>query len=236
MSNALALIPGWLRWAEKQHTAGKYMATWMVFNAIYVAEHHQPYATFKEEDGKKVFVNRYGYGYQMVDVQTASERDMIQRALKKLPTKFKRQLIALPLPDTDDTCLGFFARRVPVWQGDEIRQDARGQPVRGVVNVRQTTSKAYPRWVPVDQEMLNEVLDQLKAGVEIDVPNRLIEQLGDVLYTVRNNLFHGCKGPEDSNDTEVLQNALYLLHAIVKFYIDWVDEPTTKTTASESSQ
>lgn len=227
-SNALELIPGWLSWAERQDTAGAYMATWIAFNAIYVAEHKHQYARFKKtEDGEKKFVNRYEYGYHMVDVDTVSEREMVQHALKKLPPEFKRELITLPLPrgDAGDTCLGFFASRVPVWQGIRIEQDIRGQMVRGVVNVRETICKEYPRWVPVDRKMLDDFLAQLKAGVEAEVPKRLIEQIGDILYTVRNNLFHGCKGSDDAYDDEVLQNALRLLQAIVNFYIDWTGHP-----------
>jgi len=222
-SLTLDLIPSWLRWAEQQDVAGAYIATWVVFNAIYVAEYHRAYATIKEKDGHKDLKNRYGYGYQMVDVQSTSERDMMQYALKKLPTDFKQGLVTLASPDGNGTCLDFFARRTPFWQGFEIAQDALGQPVRGVINVRETVCREYPRWVPVDQEMLDKTLSQINADANVDVPARLIEQLGDVLYTVRNNLFHGCKGPEDSNDNEVLCNALELLRAIVRFYINWTD-------------
>jgi hypothetical protein len=227
-SNALELIPGWLSWAERQDTAGAYIATWIAFNAIYVAEYNQQYARFKKtEDGAKKFVNRYEYGYHMIDVDPVSERDLVQQALKKLPLEFKRELITLPSPrgDAGDTCLGFFARRVPVWQGIRIEQDIRGQMVRGVINVRETISKGYPRWVPVDRMMLDDFLAQFKAGVVAEVPKRLIEQVGDILYTVRNNLFHGCKGPEDSNDNQVLENALPMLQAIVNFYLDWTGYP-----------
>lgn len=236
-SYAVEVIPGWLEWAERQDAAGAYMATWMAFNAIYVTEYNRPYATVKKKaDGTKKFVNRYGHGCQMIDVRTASERGMIQHALEKLPAEFKKKLITLPSSRGDDTCLGFFAHRVPVWKAIEIKRDALGQPIQGVVNVRETVSNKYPRWVPVDLKALETFLNQHRTGADPDVPDRLIEQLGDVLYTVRNNLFHGCKGPEDSNDTKVLQNALKMLRTIVEFYIDWVDEPTTKTTTSESSQ
>jgi hypothetical protein len=194
------------------------MATWMAFNAIYVAEYKCPYATFKEKNGTKQFVNRYGYGYQMVDVESASERKMIQCVLKNLPDDFKRKLVTLPSPQIDDTCLGFFAHRVPLWHGVSIERDTLGQTVRGVINVRETISKDHPRWVPVDQKLLNDFLSQCKAGIEVSVPDRLIEQVGDILYTVRNNLFHGCKGPEDSNDDDVLRHALEMLRTIVEFY------------------
>jgi hypothetical protein len=225
ISKALALIPGWLRWAEQQDVAGAYIALWMTFNAIYVAEYRKPYAAFKEKDGEKEFANRYEYGFQMVKVKNVSERDMIQDALKNLPDGFKRKLIALPSPRSDATCLGFFANRKPLWQGESIEQDVLGQKVRGVINVRETISKDYPRWVPVDGILLNSFLAQHKAGVIAEIPHRLIEQIGDILYTVRNNLFHGCKGPEDSNDNEVLCHALEMLRSIVMFYLDKSRQP-----------
>jgi hypothetical protein len=141
--------------------------------------------------------------------------------------EFKRQLISLSLsdPETPGTCLEFFAHRVPIWQGERIEQDARGQQVRGVLNVRETLCKEYPRWIPVDANALGACLAQIRNGVVVDVPDPLIPQIGDILYTVRNNLFHGCKGSDDSNDEEVLRNALVLLRAIVDFYIDWQGQP-----------
>jgi len=207
------------------------MATWLAFNAIYVAEYKRPYAVFKEKNGAKQFKNRYGYGFQIADVKKASERDMIQDALKNLPDDFKRKLIALPSPQTDDTCLGFFANRIPLWQGESVEQDVRGQTVRGVINVRETISKDYPRWVPVDGGLLNRFLAQSETDGKANIPDRLIEQIGDILYTVRNNLFHGCKGPEDSNDDEVLCHALEMLRSIVTFYLEKSSQPaSTETT------
>ena len=222
-SSALELIPGFQRWAENQADVfGAYLVTWITFNAIYVAEYNRPYAVFKKkEDGSKIFVDRYKYGFAMVDVKKASERDMILCALRKLPRDIRQELIKLSLPDNEETCLEFFANRIPIWQGVNIEQDARGQSVNGVINVRETISTEYPHWIPVDSTAITIIMKQLKNGENIDVPDRLICQLGDILYTVRNNLFHGCKGLEDSNDRQVLNNSYKLLKFVVDFYLNW---------------
>jgi hypothetical protein len=68
-------------------------------------------------------------------------------------------------------------------------------------------------------------LAKSESGNEPEVPERLVRQIGDILYTVRNNLFHGCKGPDDSNDEEVLLHALELLRTVMDFYAGREDNP-----------
>jgi len=221
-STALDLMPDFQRWIENEaHVGMAYLVTWIAFNAIYVAEYDLPYAKFKiEKNGEKKFVNRYGYGLQMVDVDHVNERDMVLYALRKLPKAIRQQLLVTMSPTEDiATCLDFFAKRVPIWQGISIAQDAKGQLVRGVINVRETISADYPRWAFIDPSLLSSVLVRLQNGEDVDVPDRLLDQVGDILYTVRNNLFHGCKGSEDSNDYEVLENAYPLLKIVVDFFI-----------------
>jgi hypothetical protein len=223
---ALGLIPGWLSWAEEQNPAGAYMATWIAFNAIYVAEYNRPYAE-RAKSGPKYPPHPNEYGLRLVRLQTSpSEHDMVRHAIEKLPTDFKRELINLPSPTKKgDTCLGFFARRAPIWEDQEIVQDALGQLVNGVINIRRTISREEPYWSPVDQQALEHFATEAAEGKVPNVPDILTKQVGDILYTVRNNLFHGCKGSDDAYDDEVLQNTLQLLQAIVNFYIDWTEHP-----------
>lgn len=229
-SIGIELIPGWLSWADQRaehgDAAGAYLATWIAFNAVYVTEYNRPYAQ-RVKSGPKYSPQPNEYGLRLVRLQRSpSERDMIRHAIKKLPTDFKRELINLPSPTKKgDTCLGFFARRTPIWQDQEIVQDALGQLVNGVINVRKTISREEPYWSPVDQQALEHFVTEAAEGKVPNVPDILTKQVGDILYTVRNNLFHGCKGSDDAYDDKVLQNALQLLQAIVNFYIDWTDHP-----------
>jgi hypothetical protein len=219
-SSTLYLVPQWLNWAAQLDPIGQYLATWIAFNAIYVAEYRCPFAKFKEKNGCIEFVNRYEYGLKMARTDTVSERDMVQHVVKALPPVEKRRLVMLPSPSDglDYTCLAFFASRTPVWQAIQLAQDKRGQPINGVVNVRGTINKDYPQWIPVDEDALDEFLHQAETDDALEVPEQLIEQVGDILYTVRNNLFHGCKGPEDSNDWLVVEHALAMLKVVVAFY------------------
>lgn len=47
----------------------------------------------------------------------------------------------------------------------------------------------------------------------------LARQILDVLYTIRNNAFHGGKRADDANDAEVLEKALPLLMMVVDSFL-----------------
>ncbi|MBL7065772.1 MAG: hypothetical protein ISS49_16470 [Anaerolineae bacterium] len=223
-SLALEIIPSWLDWVEQQDMAGAYMATWIAFNAIYVAEYKRPYAE-RAKNGPKYPKEPNEYGLKLIRLQgPPSERCMIRHTLGKLPPYFKWELLNLSSPTKKgDTCLSFFARRIPVWQDTEIAQDELKQLVNGVINVRRTLNQDTPHWTPVDLNALEQFTVEAAEGATPNIPTVLVNQIGDLLYTVRNNLFHGCKVSGDSNDDEVLRNALELLRAIVTFYINWTD-------------
>lgn len=219
-SRVLDIMPDIQRWIENQVDISiAYLVTWITFNAIYVAEYDKEFASFdRSKNGQMQFSKRDGYGPEMVKVNHATERDMVFHALKKLPKKVRQQLVTLTLTDDEFTCAEFFANRQPVWQAQSITRDAKGQTVNGVINVRETVSADYPRWAFIESSRLMSVLASLKMGEDVDVPDDLFCQIGDVLYTVRNNLFHGCKGSEDSNDDQVLIHAYPLLKGVVDFF------------------
>ena len=46
----------------------------------------------------------------------------------------------------------------------------------------------------------------------------LAKQIVGMLYTIRNNLFHGGKRADDAQDQEILKNAIPLLAIVVRFF------------------
>ncbi len=51
------------------------------------------------------------------------------------------------------------------------------------------------------------------------VRDALAKQVLDLLYTVRNNAFHGGKRADDANDREVVERALPLLALVVDAFL-----------------
>jgi hypothetical protein len=49
--------------------------------------------------------------------------------------------------------------------------------------------------------------------------DHLAEQILWMLYTIRNNLFHGGKDAHDATDCEVVEKALPLLSPIVSYFL-----------------
>jgi hypothetical protein len=89
----------------------------------------------------------------------------------------------------------FFVVRTPSWQQKRIRRDAFGQRLNGVLKVSRTTRDDYPVWSAINPAAYADYLAGNKARA-----NELTTQIVDILYTVRNNTFHGGKMPSDAND------------------------------------
>ncbi len=79
-----------------------------------------------------------------------------------------------------------------------------GRRLNGVLNVGHTLDAALPVCTPIDTHMFENA-----QGSE--ARDALASQILDVLYTIRNNTFHGGKRADDVNDREVLEKALPLL-------------------------
>jgi len=110
----------------------------------------------------------------------------------------------------------FFANRIPQWRGRRIEEDATGQRLNGVLNVGHTSNPEYPVWSPIDVQALQDYQCGTRDPERYDA---LARQILNVLYTVRNNAFHGGKRTDDANDREVLDNALPLLAMIVTAFV-----------------
>jgi hypothetical protein len=113
--------------------------------------------------------------------------------------------------------VAYFVERTPHWRGESIGKDAAGQRLNGVLNVGQTVNFDYPVWSPIDTSAWRQYV-----GGHMDPANRdaLAKQLVDMLYTVRNNTFHGGKRADDAEDHRVVENALPLLRMIVESFLN----------------
>ena len=78
----------------------------------------------------------------------------------------------------------------------------------------QTVNLQSPVWSPIDKQ----AYQQYMAG-DPTCQDILVEQIILMLYTVRNNLVHGGKNPEEANDIRVIENALELLELVVKAFL-----------------
>ena len=97
--------------------------------------------------------------------------------------------------------------RTPCWRGQPITHDADGQGLNGVLNVWYTTDAQHPVWTPIDTVEF----EKYQEGGEMPARREaLARQILDVLYTVRNNAFHGGKRADDANDIQVMKEALPL--------------------------
>ncbi len=91
-----------------------------------------------------------------------------------------------------------------------------GQRLNGVINVGYTVNTDYPVWSPIDTGQYEAYMQGYRV---VEVSNALAMQILDLLYTVRNNAFHGGKRADDANDHEVVERALPLLVSIVEAFL-----------------
>jgi hypothetical protein len=130
-------------------------------------------------------------------------------AFQHFTDDLKRRLVEHPSSS-------FFVYRTPQWRGQPIARDASGQRLNGVLNVGYTIDDQHPVWTPIDVQTFEEYQAGARDPARADA---LARQILNVLYTVRNNTFHGGKRADDANDREVLEKALPLLIAIVDSFV-----------------
>jgi hypothetical protein len=187
----------------------RFLCYWMAFNNIYIVlgEQEGLFSTLLPDEGAPI--TREVAGRQIPNLHPPREWRLINVAKSKMSPSLKQQLILHPSVE-------FFVTRVPRWRGDPLTHDAHGQRLNGVLNVGYTVSAQYPVWSPIDSEKYHKV--KRGSGEPGDLDD-LASQLVDVLYTVRNNLVHGGKRADDSNDGEVVEKALPLLQMIVDYFL-----------------
>ncbi len=200
-----AQTPEWRSDAIQQFTC-----YWAAFNNIYV--------TIAEQSGRRAELRRNPDGsiktraigqVSVPEVRSVSEREQLDLAFQRFTEDLRGGLV-------EHSSTKFFVVRTPSWRGQRIEQDDRGQRLNGVLNVGYTVDARHPVWTPIDTVEFDAYHGGAKTPERRDV---LAKQVLDVLYTVRNNTFHGGKRPDDANDNEVLDRALPLLTMIVNSFV-----------------
>jgi hypothetical protein len=107
----------------------------------------------------------------------------------------------------------FFVNRKPRFQGIEVEHDINGQEMNGVLKVSMSIDINHTVWSPICKTEYEDAKDVNKLPqVRASLANSII----DILYTVRNNTFHGSKTVGEERDEEVVLNALPLLQIVVQ--------------------
>jgi hypothetical protein len=182
-----------------------YCCCWMAFNNIYAklseGSVHSPSLTGRN--------HRPVGGVVVPQVHNGSERGQIAVAVRRLPPQLKHRLILSEHAE-------YFVLRTPKLRGEPKPVDLLGQPLNGVLNVGHTLATGQLIWQPIDRTGFQ----QYKNGDRNKRLRRsLARQIVLVLYSVRNNLFHGGKIRNNDNDEEVIEHALPLLKQLVDTYI-----------------
>lgn len=195
------------------HPFQKFMCFWIAFNNIYITNTYtlgESDQLKKNNNGEVIYRDDQFSRFKMPSILTRShEKDQIVQVTKETDVDFQRLLIS-------DQHLLFFVNRHPLFNGKEIKNDYLGQEVNGVINIKKTINSDYPFWSPIDKKLYNKFNNNSIQQEEIEV---LVIQISLMLYTIRNNLFHGGKEPTDWNEIEVVENALPLLSKLVKYFI-----------------
>lgn len=189
----------------------EFMCYWTAFNNIYttIAERKGYFARLRTQKDGAIRTRENG-SVLIPEVEMAlKERDEIDLAYNEFSETLKKKLIS-------HASTKFFVERTPKWHGFEIEFDENKQKLNGVINVRYTIDDKHPVWSPIDFGAYERYIQDKATPDDI---NLLSRQLIFLVYTVRNNTFHGGKRADDANDREVIEKALPLLKMIVESFM-----------------
>jgi hypothetical protein len=188
----------------------KYILLWIAFNNIYVTLANTQGIQRKPEMNKKDNSPKTikNGSVLLPKMSHVTERAQIDVAFDYLNDNFKERLIG-------HNNTKFFVNRKPRWNFQEFQYDNKGQRVNGVINLGYTYSEDHISWSPIDIEKY----EQFIAGeMSVSTIDCLAKQILYLLYTIRNNIFHGGKRFDDANDRKVVEKAIPLLDLVVKYF------------------
>lgn len=198
---------------EEQNPFTRYFYFWAAFNDIYSTI---SYIDNKSNKIKLDKINNLPILQPHCNVSIPlikrglSETGQIHLALDEFNFGLKDWLIS-------HNNIKFFLNRIPRWKGKEVEHGYQGYKLNGVIKVNDTSSIEYPVWSPIDIIAYKTyMLNRRDSVLQVSLAKQIVE----LLYTVRCNLAHGDKDPDDANDDEVIKNALPLLKEIVLAFTD----------------
>jgi hypothetical protein len=178
---------------------------WIAFNNIYatISDRKGKRAHIQKKNGEPKF--RQVGEVKMAAVQPVTERKQIELVIRELTDILKDELIL-------HESTRYFVYRTPILHGRKIKRDALGQELNGVINIGKTANQEYPVWSPINRDFYEAYIRGKRDKRDRD---NLAQQIVILLYTIRNNLFHGGKRQDDGNSSEVVEKATPLLRMIV---------------------
>jgi hypothetical protein len=178
---------------------------WMAFNSIY-AKLAQAGPNAPQLTGR---MRRIG-AVEVPEVKPGFERKQIDAAIERMSAGAKHRII---------TALEtrWFVERTPTLRRPPKKLVKTQYPMNGVLNLGYTMATHHEIWTPIDTIQFKSY-----AGENDDplLQNMLVKQIVGVIYTVRNNTFHGGKLPEDENARDVVSRATELLKIIIADFLD----------------
>lgn len=189
----------------------EFMCYWIAFNNIYtkIADNAglKPRLMLRPNGKPKTYQKA---DMQIPKVRHITEKEQMKCAFGNFSEDLKHQLITHPNTE-------FFVRRIPKLYASRIETDASGQHLNGVINVGFTVNSNHPVWSPIDKNLYEHYL---LNNQDSSAKNDLAKQILCMLYTIRNNIFHGGKRGDDADDLNIVEKAVPLLSMIVSHFLD----------------
>ena len=174
----------------------KFSCCWMAFNNIYFLVSKQK-------------ADQEAAGGGKVRTKPPAEWEQHEFILKEFTPQLKNELINSP-------AFQFFLNRRPRWGGSDVMVDDNGNRANGVTNLAKSAYKGRPVLATIDEARYRRWLTAARTPQDTD---GLVAQIVDMIYTVRNNTFHGRKELLDPVARAVIDNAYELLRMIVVSFL-----------------
>ncbi len=174
----------------------RYACCWMAFNSIYFVAYRDHLQQGNPRPRNKP-VN-----------ELPSEAEHLQFIATRFTPRLTRRLLKLK-------AFQFFLNRRPRWHHGDV-PDINGVQPNGVTNIGKSIYSAQPVLAQLDRAMVARIDTPAQLPADQDA---LAAQIVFMLFTVRNNMFHGGKELLDPNANTVLRNAYMLLRRIVDSFL-----------------
>jgi hypothetical protein len=189
----------------------EFICLWTAFNNVYT--------TIADRLGLRPRVKRYSDGtpktfreedFVMVRVDPVREREKIDLAYNLFSENLKHELIV-------NESTKYFVYRTPTLNGHKIENDGLNQRLNGIINVGLSVDPKFPVYSRIDINLFEKYLNN---SHDERARNTLGRQLVYVLYTIRNNIFHGDKRNDDTDDRDIVSHAVPLMSVIVSNFLN----------------
>lgn len=174
----------------------RYACCWMAFNNIYFVAYRDYLAS----------------GHPRPHNRPKNQLPQEKEHLDYIVTQFDDQLITRLL---QSKTFQFFLNRRPEWHNGSV-PDTNGVRPNGVTNIAKSIYTERPVISGIDRATYTKWIGPNRTSAD---GNSLAKELVFMLFTVRNNMFHGGKEMSNTNANTVLRRAYILLRMIVNSFL-----------------